>query len=54
MISNADYSEFFKFWLRYMEIPPFFDNSSSKNEAKEKSHFFFCVPGQAMDGLFWA
>jgi len=37
-----------------MEIPPSFDNELSKDGAKEKSHFFFCVPGQAMDGLFWA
>jgi hypothetical protein len=37
-----------------MKIPPSFDNSLSKDEAKEKSHYFFYVLGQPMDGLLWA
>ena len=39
---------------RYMVIPSSFDNSLSKDEAKEKSLFSFAHPEQAMNGLFRA
>jgi len=36
-----------------MDVPRFSIKNLIENEEKEKSHFFFCVPGQAMDGLLW-